>query len=424
MALLRAPRFAARGRILTPLDDGSVRFLRDGVVLTDEQGTIRFVGEARAARKHYRGPLRDFRDAVMLPGFVDAHLHYPQTRIIGAATGPLLTWLAESVFPEEARFRRGPYAHAVATEFIDRMLAAGTTTGCIFSSSSGRATDVLFEHLDDRGMRAVAGLTLMDRSAPKALLVKRELAMKACRKLIKRWHGHDDDRLRFAVTPRFALSCSRAMLRDAGKLAAEHQLLVQTHVAETRAEGEATLKMHPYAEDYLDVYAQAGLLTERTLLAHAIHLSMSEWRRVKSAGASVAHCPDSNFFLGSGRMPLRRAQKHVRALALGSDVAAGRSFSMRRAMAYAYDNARCLGIDAAPHELLRLATLEGARALHCDDRVGSLETGKDADVAVFLMPASAQSAERVFASLLFDTDDIRAVGAFVRGRRVHPAKES
>ena len=418
-AVQGAPRFAARGPILTPLASGGVRFWRDGLLVSDSAGRIQFVGATKEIRKKYFGPVRDYRTNLMVPGFVDAHLHFPQTRIIGAATGPLLDWLAESVFPEEARFRRGRYPQTVAVEFVDRMLAAGTTTACIFSSSSAYATEVLFAHLAERGMRAVAGLTLMDQHAPDALLVQRGPALAACRRLIKKWHGYDDDRLRFAVTPRFALSCSRDLLRAAGRLAARHQLLVQTHIAETRDEAVATLRAHPYARDYLEVYALAGLVGERTLLAHAIHLSGTQWRSLKRAGASVVHCPDSNFFLGSGRMPFKRAIAHSRALALGSDIAAGRSFSMRRAMAYAYDNARCLGVDVRPEQLLRLATLEGARALHCAGQTGSLEVGKDADVVVMPTSARVNTQAQALAALVFDTDLTTVKASFVRGAAVH-----
>jgi guanine deaminase len=405
--------WAVRGRILTPTEKGSTLFLDDGVVAVDDRGRIVDVGPRTKVR--HLGPLYDVHPALVLPGFVDAHVHFPQTRIIGRATGPLLEWLKRSVFPEEARFAREPYASAVADEFIDRMLGAGTTTAAIFSSSSERATEVLFERLAARGMRALVGLTLMDRRAPKALVVNRQDAMRACNKLIARWHDHDG-RLRFAVTPRFALSCSRALLRDAGRLAAQHELAVQTHISENAAECAATRSAHPYARDYLGVYEHAGLVGSRTILAHAVHLSQSEWKRVRRAGSSVAHCPDSNFFLGSGRMPLHRAQGVN--VALGSDVSAGRSFSLRRAMASAYDNAMCLDEPLAPAELLRMATLAGAHALGWGHVTGSLEPGKEADIVVLRLPTPASTLDEVLAALVFDTDAVGVEACYVRGSRV------
>jgi guanine deaminase len=412
-------RLALRGTVLTPSADGLVHH-RDGAVLVDAAGRVAFVGRWSAARRRYRGPALDVRPAVIVPGFVDTHLHFPQTRIIGQATGPLLDWLKNSVFPEEARFRKVAYARAVAEEFVGRMLRAGTTTAAIFSSSSAKATDVLFECLSARGMRAVAGLTLMDARSPKALKLGREPAMKACRRLVKKWHEHDGGRLRFAMTPRFALSCSRAMLRDAGKLARDHGLLVQTHIGETLQEGEETLAAHRYASHYVDVYDRAGLLGERTVLAHCIHLSQDEWNRIRDRGASIAHCPDSNFFLGSGRMRVAQASRRGISIGLGSDIAAGRSFSMQRAMASAYDNAMCVKKPLSPVELFEMATVRGAEVLGCADVCGSLEIGKDADMAVVRLPAAIKTQDELLAELVFDNDQIDVEMVFVRGKRLAP----
>jgi guanine deaminase len=411
------PIRALRGQILSPTPEG-VLHLRDGMVRFDDAGRIVEVGPSRTLRKRHHGPVADLRPALIVPGFVDPHLHYPQTRIIGRATGPLLAWLEQTVFPEEARFARPSYARVVADEFIERMLQTGTTTAAVFSSSNPKATETLFRRLDASGMRAMVGLTLMDRRCPKALQVRADDALEACRGLVRRWHGRDDDRLRFAITPRFALSCSRKLLAGAGRLAREHHLPVQTHVAETRLEGEETLKAHRYADSYLDVYAQNGLLGKRTVLAHAIHLSNPEWKQLAASGAGIAHCPDSNFFLGSGRMKLARARARHIHVGLGSDIAAGRSFSLRRAMAHAYDNARCLGATLEPLELFRMATLEGAQVLGWDTRVGSIEAGKDADLAVFDVGADARDVDALLAELIFDNDGITASRVYVRGRRL------
>lgn len=410
-------RLSLRGQVLTPTsEERGLRYLSDGVVELDAGGRIAHVGRARDAP---RGALlRDVRPGVILPGFVDAHVHFPQTRIVGRATGPLLAWLASSVFPEEARFRRRAYARAVAEEMAARLVAAGTTTAGIFSSSSPVATDVLFEQLAESGLRAVAGLVLMDRDCPPALQVPTARAIAACRRLARRWHGYDDGRLGFAVTPRFAPSCSRELLEAAGALAQELDLVVQTHVSETRDEAEHALRAHPYARGYLDIYDRAGLLGPRTVLAHAIHLSAAEWRRLGAAGGTVAHCPDSNFFLGSGRMPLSRAERHGVVVGLGSDVAAGRSFSLRRAMASAYDNAMCLGEPIAPAALLRMATLGGAEALGLGTRVGSLEPGKEADVVVLGLPPHVEGRDAALAHVCFADDQHDARGVYVRGRRL------
>lgn len=421
-ARLRAP-WAIRGKVLSSKRASggcaALRYLADGCVTIDAEGRIESVepyGEGVAGRL-----VRDVRPSVIVPGFVDAHVHYPQTRIIGSATGPLLDWLEQTVFPEEARFREASYAREVAREFIGHMLAAGTTTAMAFSSSSPLATATLFEELERSGMRGLVGLTLMDQACPEELRLAREPAMAACEELVQRFHGADSGRLGFAVTPRFALSCSRELMEAAARLAHEHELVIQTHVAENASEGQATLAMHPWASSYLDVYDRLGLLSERTVLAHAIHLSSAEWDRLAERRARVAHCPDSNFFLGSGRMPLDELRRRGIGVALGSDVAAGRSFDLRRAMAYAYDNALCVGASVTPEELFTMATQGGADAMGLGGTIGSLEAGKDADLVVLALPAYADDRDQVLRHVVFGSELARPTHAFVRGLAVYPA---
>ncbi|MFO0761482.1 MAG: guanine deaminase [Byssovorax sp.] len=414
-AIVIAPPRAYRGRILTPASGGGpLRFLDDGLLVVHDG---RIVSVDRYAPGLFPGAVRDLRPCVLLPGFIDTHVHFPQTRVIGSASGPLLDWLSHTVFPEETKFNDVSYAREVAAEFCGRLLAAGTTTSSIFSSSSPAATDVLFEALSCAGLRAFAGLTLMDQACPPALALPSREALAACEELIHRWHGHDGGRLAFAVTPRFALSCSRPLLEGAAHLASTHKLLVQTHIAENPAEGEAVLAAHPWGGDYLGIYEHAGLLARRTLLAHAIHLSPREWDRAATHHAAVAHCPDSNFFLGSGRMPLGEARSRGIAVGLGSDVAAGRSFEMRKAMAHAYDNALCLGERLSPDDLLTMATLGGAAALGIDAVTGSLEPGKEADFLALRLPDYVVEREQILSQLVFG-DAGKVERTFVRGKQV------
>lgn len=420
MTPLATSELSVRATVMTPLAAGGTAFHRDAILHVGPDGCIRAVVPAGVGRRAESAcsPVLDLRPALIVPGFVDAHLHFPQARIIGRATGPLLSWLTESVFPEEARFRRRDYACSVAAELLTRMLAAGTTTAALYSSSSARATEVLFEALRDSGMRAVVGLTLMDRACPKELAVGVERAMRESRRLIRQFHGHDRDRLRFAVTPRFAPTSSRALLTAAGRLAADHQLLVQTHVAETKAEARLAARAHPYASSYLDIYDRAGLLGCRTVLAHAIHFSRRDYDLIAKREAAVVHCPDSNAFLGSGRMKLEPLRSREIDVGLGSDVAAGRSFSMRRAMAHAYDNALALEAPVHPEALLRMATLGGAKALGCADLTGSLEPGKDADFVVIPVSRVPLTLDDALATLVFDNDDPNVARSYVRGRRL------
>jgi guanine deaminase len=407
-----------RARVLSPTTGGGLRYLDDGLLVVDGGGRLASVGPFDAGA--VAGAMVDLRPAIVVPGFVDTHVHYPQTRAVGSASGPLLDWLEETIFPEEARFADLAYAREVGREFTTRLLAAGTTTAAVYSSSSPGATAVCFEALDGAGLRAVVGLTLMDQACPEALRVPREVAIPAARELVARWHGKDGGRLRFAVTPRFAIACSRALMDAAAALAREHDLVVQTHVAENRREGEETLRLHPYGADYVDVYDRVGLLGPGTLLAHAIHLAPAEWERVAARDAAIAHCPDSNFFLGSGCMQLAEALRRGVRVGLGSDVAAGRTFEIRRAIASAYDASLLVGERVAPAELFRRATLGGAEALGVADVTGSIEPGKDADLAVVDAPAWLDGEDAALAHVAFASDLGRVVATYVRGVRRWP----
>ena len=403
-----------RGRVLSPRA-GEPRFveLADAVIELDGAGRIASVGPAApdcAVPETHPG-------AVLLPGFVDTHVHFPQTRVLGSASGPLLEWLDRSIFPEEARFADRAYAEAVARELCDALIAHGTTCAAIYSSSHPGATDALFAELDRRGLRAIAGLTLMDRGAPPGNLLAADLALEACAVLHARWHGHDRGRLAFSVIPRFALSCSEALLRGAGDFAAQHGLLVQTHISENRDEIRATAAAFPAHADYLDVYERHGLASARTILAHCIWLSPSEWDRLAARDVAVAHCPDSNFFLGSGCMPLARAAARGIRIGLGTDVGAGRTFSLRRVAAAAYDAALVVDARVSPEELLWRATTGGAQALGLAGVTGRIAAGLDADLVAVDAPPGLSGAP-LFDHLLFRHDAGPARATYVRGRRL------
>lgn len=401
-----------RGRVLCPrADQPSFDELADATIEIDDAGRIAAVGPAApgcTVPETHPG-------TVLLPGFVDTHIHFPQTRVLGSASGPLLEWLQRTVFPEEARFAERGYAAAVAGELCDALIAQGTTCAAIFSSSHPGATDELFAELDRRGLRGFAGLTLMDRGAPAANLLEPTAALEACDALRERWHGHDRGRLRFSIVPRFALSCSAGLLRGAADLASRHGLLIQTHLSENRDELRATAAAFPDAADYLAVYEHHGLVGARTLLAHCIWLSSSEWDRVAEHDAAVAHCPDSNFFLGSGCMPLTQATARGVRVGLGTDMGAGRTFSLRRVAASAYDAALVVEAPVPPHELLWRATTGGARALGLDRVIGQLAPGFDADLVAVDVPAAARGTA-VIDHLLFRHDAGAVRATYVRGR--------
>jgi guanine deaminase len=366
-------------------------------------------------------PVSHFADSLLVPGFVDAHLHFPQTRVIGSASGPLLPWLAQTVFPEEARFSDVAYARQVAHAFVDAAVRVGTTTMFAYSSSSIAATQVLFEVLAERGIRGRAGLTLMDQDCPEALRVTAAEAIRGMTSLAKAWSGHDNGRLDVVVTPRFVLSCSDALMRSAAEFALAHGLWVQTHVAENRDECAAVMARYPQARSYLDVYQQLGLLHERTLLAHAVHFDHSDWRLCAERGARVAHCPDSNFFLGSGCMRWASAHEAGVPLALGSDIAAGRSFDMRRVASSAFDASLLSGHRLNPVDLFATMTLMGAHAIGLGGETGSLEVGKHADMVLLGRSRFPHSEppllpEGLVASLIFGSDQWPVTRVWAGGR--------
>ncbi len=418
---LRGPRVAYRARILSPIAGAASLVYHDRArLVVGADGSIESIDVA-SEEAPFDGVVHDLGSSLVIPALIDAHLHFPQTRVIGSATGQLLDWLEHTVFPEEARFADAVYARTVAHEFVDHALRFGTGTIGAFSSSSAVATSALFDVMLETGIRGVAGVTLMDARCPEALAVSADRALAEARELADRYHGADEGRLEFAVTPRFALSCSEALMRSAGELARERGLAVQTHVAENEREGVETRAAFPWAKDYLDVYDALGLLGPRTILAHAIHLSDDEWDRVAARGASVAHCPDSNAFLGSGRMHLARATTRGITAALGSDVAAGRTFDMRRAIASAYDTALGVGAPQTPEALLRIATLGGAEALGFADRTGSIEPGKDADFVVLDTPSYLEGREGALRAACFGSEIAPVRRTYVRGRLVYRA---
>lgn len=383
-----------RARVLTPEGPEQVRWIPDArVELAD--------GRITAVTPWEGGPCdEDLRPWVLTPGFVDAHVHFPQTRIVGAASGPLLDWLARSTFPEEQRFADRTHAERIAGIFAERLVAAGTTLAMVYGSVHAGAAQALFEALDARGLRGYAGPVLMDKDCPDALKVPVEPAMDALRALEERWRGHA--RLQLAVIPRFALSCTPAMLKAAGDLQHELGLWSTTHLSENLVECQVARDTFG-APDYLSIYEDAGLVNERSVYAHCIHLSDDEWDRFAKAGAVVAHCPDSNDFLGSGGMPTRKVLDRSIALAIGSDIAAGRSFRIPRILSSAYDNGLRQDLPLAPSWLLWLGTQGSALALG-HDALGAIAPGFHADLVAHDVPAWVEREDEALGWVLFDHD--------------------
>ncbi|WP_102107826.1 guanine deaminase [Oceaniglobus roseus] len=405
--------------------DEAVRHERRGAVLV-EGGTIRATGAADALRAaHPQVPVRDMGEALLLPGFVDAHVHFPQTGIIASWGKRLIDWLNSYTFPEEMRLSDPDYAAAIAARFFDLTLANGTTTVCSFATSDPVSVEAFFAEAAERGLRAVAGKTCMDRNAPEGLCDTAQSAYDDSKALLRRWHGRG--RLEYAITPRFTPTSSREQLHALGALWREHpDCLMQTHLSEQLDEIAWVKDLHPQARDYLDTYESADLLGERALFGHAIHLAPREVDRLAEAGAALVHCPTSNTFIGSGLFDMAGLKARGLPVALATDVGGGSSFSMLRTMAAAYEIGQLRGTPLHPAQLLWLATEGSARAMHMADRVGTLAAGSEADLVALDLastPAIAQRADRaadiweaVFPTIMMG-DDRAIAGVWVAGRR-------
>jgi guanine deaminase len=383
------PPFSLRARLLTPLADGGTRHEADGLLIVDSDGRIAFAGAA-ADRPAEATSAMALPGWVLLPGLVDLHAHLPQLPNAGLGAGlDLLTWLERFIFPLERGFDEAR-AEVLAPAAWRAFAAAGTTTALVYGAVYEASLDATFRAAEAHGIRAVVGKVMMDRvtydqTIDPATILDRSLREAA--DLCSRWHMRDDGRLRYAFTPRFAVSCTAEMLRESAALARATGAYWQTHVSEDRGEIAEVARLFPEAIDYVDVYDRAGGLGERTILAHAVHLSDRELARLVETGTRVAHCPASNLFLASGVMPLGRYLEAGMRIGLGSDVAGGPDLSIFGAMRVAFYSWNALRVERegvppvpGPLDWLRMGSLDGARVLGIDDVTGSLEAGKEADV--------------------------------------------
>lgn len=361
------------GSALESFSDGAVAFSEGRIVACGSFADVR--------DRCPEAAVVDARDAILLPGFVDCHVHYPQLRVIGAMGLELLDWLRLRSLPEEARLADPGYAASAAERFVRALARNGTTTALVFGSHFPAAQEALFAAASAAGLRVASGLVVSDRGLIPELEVSVGDAVESMRELIERWHGRG--LLRYAVTPRFAVSCSDELLAACGEVGHEVDgLLVTSHLNESAEEIELVSSLFPWAGDYLETYERFGLVGDRSVFAHDVHVGDDELRRLAAAGAAVAHCPSSNAFLGSGLFPLRRHLDAGVRVALGSDVGAGTGFSMLGEGLMAYNAQRLGGSEGVllgAAELLWLATGAGAAALGLADEVGDLSVGKSAD---------------------------------------------
>jgi guanine deaminase len=391
-----------RAAILTMTGDpatdsaGACAWHEDGLLVV-EGGLIADCGPYAALAPRFKGlSVTAYPGHILTPGFIDLHIHLPQASIIGASNDGLLDWLERRAFPAEAAFADPAHCKVEAARFLDELLASGTTTALVFGSSHKASVEALFDDAYARGMRLIAGKVLMDRGAPPSVLDRVETGRADTLDLIAQAKR---GRLGYAVTPRFALTSSPEQLAMAGEIVAGHpQVWMQTHLAESAAEIEAAAQLFPSARDYLDVYARAGLVTDRSVFAHCVHLPDEALDRLGAAGSAIAHCPSSNLFLGSGLFSLKRALDRGVKVGIGTDVGGGDDFSIPRTLNQAYKVAQLLGDRLSAFQAFYMATLGGARALNLDDAVGSLEVGKEADFLLLDTHATPTLSRRLAAA--------------------------
>src|ERR1700688_4739547 len=424
-----------RGRILSFLSDpgdgtdtASYRYFSDGALII-ENGRIAALGPADSVLKQLPTGtvVNDHGDNLLLPGFIDNHIHYAQSDVIGAGGRQLLDWLQDYTFVEEARFGDPQHAAEVAEFFLDQLARHGTTTALVFCTVHPESVDAFFSAARRRRLRMIAGKVLMDRNAPEGLCDSPERSDRESRALLERWHGKD--RLHYAITPRFAVTSSEAQLRVASRLAQDFpDAFIHSHLAETHGEIAWVRQLFPSSRSYLDVYDGYGLLRERAIYAHCIHLDADDRARMAESGAAAAFCPTSNLYLGSGLFDIAAADAAGMHFSTATDVGGGTSFSMLRTLDEARKVARLQGQDLSPLRALYLATLGAARCLKVDDRIGRLEVGAEADFIVLDLEATALMARRGAAAatlsdalrILITLGDDRAIAAtYILGRQVH-----
>jgi len=431
---LMTPLHGYRGILLDYTADparhaDAVRLEEDGLLLVSDGKIHARGGYRELSASAPNVPIVDYRGKLILPGFVDGHVHYPQTGMIAAYGEQLLEWLERYTFPTERRFRDPAYAAEVAESFLAELLRHGTTTAVALCTVHPESVDALAEAALARNLRLVLGKVWMDRNAPPDLCDTAERAYADSKQLIARWH--ERGRLHYAITPRFAPTSTPAQLEAAASLWREHPTTyLHTHLSENQAEIDWVLSLFPGRTSYTDVYDHYGLLTSRSIFAHGVHLSEAELARLGAQGSTLAFCPTANLFLGSGLFPFRQVRDAGVQVVLGTDVGAGTTFSLLGTLSEAYKVLQLQRQCLSPHQGLYLATLGGAAALGLDAVVGNFDAGKDADFVVLdfrSTPALARRLsespgidEQLFALMMLGDD--RAVHAtYVAGSQAYLA---
>ena len=404
------------------------QYFEDGLLVI-EDGHIKAIKAFSESDSTQYQEIVDHRGKLIVPGFIDTHIHYPQTQMIAAYGEQLLEWLETYTFPTEKQFEDKAHAQAISQFFINELLKNGTTSALVFGTVHPQSVEALFEEALDKNMRIIAGKVMMDRNAPDYLLDTPETGYQESKSLINKWHNQG--RLQYAITPRFAPTSTPEQLAAAGKLKAEYpDVYVHTHLSENKNEIEWVKSLFPDREGYFDVYEHYGLAGKRSIFAHAVHLTDKEWSAFQRTDSVISFCPTSNLFLGSGLFDLEKAeQKDVR-VGLGTDVGAGTSFSQLESLNEAYKIMQLQGKKLSAFKGLYLATLGGAKSLSLEDKIGNFEAGKEADFVVLNWAATdlqklryqhSKSLEDKLFALMMLGDERNVEATYIAGKLAYSA---
>ena len=422
-----------RGRVLHFLDEQTPQYFADGLLITDtDAGTVVGCGDAAAMLAQYPDiHVTQYDNALIMPGFIDTHIHYPQVDVIASYGEQLLDWLNNYTFPTEVNFADSDVANNAAEFFLQELLKNGTTTALVFGTVHKSAVDAFFEISQRLNTRMICGKVMMNRHAPEALCDTVESSVADTQELIDRWHNNG--RQLYAITPRFAITSTPEQLAAAGQLLADNPgVYMQTHLAENLDEIAFVKELFPERKSYLDVYDHYGLLGERSVFAHCVHLDAEDYQRMSETGSKISFCPTSNLFLGSGLFQLDDQPFPVD-VSVATDVGGGTSFSMLQTMNEAYKICQLKGSKLAPQRAFYMMTLGNAKALSVDDKIGNFESGKEADFVVLDLAGTdlmkrrqsiCKTLDETLFSLMILGDDRAVRETFVAGRSVWTKPEA
>lgn len=424
-----------KGIIFNPLSDEKMDIFNPGYLVVSSQGLIEGCFRKNPKANFQKAKMINFGTKIILPGFVDTHVHLPQYAFAGIGNLALLPWLRKYTFPREKVFKNSEIARQGSAVFFDDLAKNGTTTALVYCTIHRQATDIAFQSALQKGLRVIMGKVMMDQNAPRGLLEKTNTSLQESEELIQKWHGRDEGRLQYALAPRFAITCSKALMKGVSVLRKQYDVYIQTHLAENKEEIVYVSKLFPKAKHYTDVYESLGLLGKKTIMAHCIYLETDERQLLKKTETKIAHCPTSNRFLQSGVMPYRTWQKEGLTIGLGTDVAGGYSLSLFNEMKEAIETSKTHNMFnshnkqdiISPSEALYLATLGGAKVLGLEDKIGNFVSGKEADFLIvdssiadpFRGKSPYQSPLEILSRLLYRGEPNAIVEVFVRGKSIY-----